>query len=315
LAAGAAVSPALPRIASAQAFPARQVRIIVPIAPGGAADISARLMAQWLGERLGQTFVVENRPGGSNNIGTEAVIRSAADGYTLLLANPVNAINATLYQKLNFNFMADTTAVGRIMQLPLVMVVNPKLPIRTVPELIAYAKASPGKINMASGGNGATGHVAGELFKMQTGVNMVHVPYRGEAPALVDVIGGQVQLTIVTIPSAIGYIQGGTLRALAVTTTGRVATLPEVPVMADFVTGYDASAWNGFVAPVKTPLDIIERLNREINAGLANDKIKARLAELGCSPYPASAAEFNRFIAAETEKWGKVIRFASIKPT
>jgi len=305
----------LPRLGRAQAYPARPVRIIVPIAPGGAGDISARLMAQWLAERLKQSFVVENRPGGSNNIGTEAVIRSPADGYTLLLANPVNAINATLYEKLNFNFIADTTAVAPIMLLPLVMVINPKLPVQTVPDFITYAKAHPGKVNMASGGNGATGHVAGELFKMQTGVSMVHVPYRGEAPALVDLIAGQVQATFVTITSAIGYIRAGTVRALAVTTRERLTALPDVPVLADTVPGYDASAWNGFVAPKHTPPEVIGTLNRQMNAGLADPKIKARLVELGCSPFSLSAPAFNKFIADETEKWGKVIRFASIKPT
>jgi tripartite-type tricarboxylate transporter receptor subunit TctC len=311
LAAGAAA--AIPRVAMAQAYPTRSVRIIVPIAPGGAADISARLMGQWLSERLGQSFVVENRPGGSNNIGTEAVIRSPADGYTLLLANPVNAINATLYPKLNFNFVADTTAVGAIMLLPLVMVVNPGVPARTVAEFIAYAKANPGKVNMASGGNGATGHVAGELFKMQTGISMVHVPYRGEAPALTDLIGGQVQVTFVTIPSAIGYIKAGTLRALAVTTVQRAPALSDVPMMADVVPGYDASAWNGFVAPKGTPPEIVDKLNRQMNAGLADQKIKTRLAELGCFPFPGSAAEFNKFIAEETEKWGRVVKFSGAK--
>jgi tripartite-type tricarboxylate transporter receptor subunit TctC len=309
-----AAATALTRPALAQTYPTRPVRIVVPIAPGGAADISARLMGQWLSERLGQSFVIENRPGGSNNIGTEAVIRSPADGYTLLLANPVNAINETLYaNKLNFNFLADTTAVGAIMLLPLVMVVNPSVPARTVPEFIAYAKANPGKVNMASGGNGATGHVAGELFKMQTGVSMVHVPYRGEAPALTDLIGGQVQVTFVTIPSAIQYIRAGILRALAVTTAQRAPALPDVPVMAEVVPGYDASAWNGFVAPKATPADIIERLNTEMNAGLADPKIKTRLAELGCFPFPGSAAAFNRFIADDTQKWGKVVKFSGAK--
>ena len=313
LAAGAAALPLASHGAWAQAYPARPVRLIVPFGPGGGTDIVARLIGQWLSERTGQQFVIENRPGAGGNLGTEAVVRATPDGYTLALIGAPSAINATLYPNLSFSFIRDIAPIAIIVRFPNVMVVNPSVPAKTVPEFIAYAKANPGKVNMASGGNGATGHVAGELFKMQTGAPMVHVPYRGEAPALTDLIGGQVQVTFVTTPSAIGYIKAGTLRALAVTTVERAPALTEVPVMADFVPGYDASAWNGFVAPKGTPPDIVDMLNKEITSGLADQKIKTRLSELGCSPFPKTAAGFQTFIVEETEKWGKVVKFSGAK--
>jgi tripartite-type tricarboxylate transporter receptor subunit TctC len=311
LAAGAAALPALPRIARAQAYPSRTVRIIVPVAPGAGIDIVARLIGQWLSERFGQPFVIENRPGGGTNIGTEAVIRSAADGYTLLLVTPANAINATLYDKLNFNFIRDIAPVAGITRESLVMVVNPSVPAKTVPEFIAYAKANPGKLNMASGGIGTISHMSGELFKMMTGINMVHVPYRGAAPALTDLIGAQVQVMISSMPASIQYIRAGNLRALAVTTAMRSETLPDIPTVSEFLPGYEAPTWYGIGVPKNTPADI--KLNKEINAALADPKMKARLADLGGAVLPGSPADFGKLIAEETEKWAKVIRAANLK--
>jgi tripartite-type tricarboxylate transporter receptor subunit TctC len=314
LAAGAAALPALSRMARAQAYPSRPVRLIVPLAPGGATDIIARLMGQWLSERLGQPFVIENRSGGGGNIGTEAVVRSMPDGYTLLLVGPSNAINATLYERLNFNFIRDIAPVAGITRVPNVMVVNPSVPAKTVPEFIAYAKANPGKINMASAGNGTSQHVSAELFKMMTGVDMFHVPYRSGGPALTDLLGGQVQVMFPATISSIEYIRAGRLRALAVTTTTRSEALPDIPTVAEFVPGYEASGWVGIGAPKNTPVAIIEKLNREIDAGLADSKMKARLADLGGTVHPGSPSDFGKFIADETEKWATVIQFAGIKP-
>jgi tripartite-type tricarboxylate transporter receptor subunit TctC len=314
LAAGAAALPAISRMARAQAYPTRPVRIIVGFAPGGAADIMARLIGQWLSERLGQQFVIENRPGAGGNIGTEAAVRAPADGYTLLLAHSINAINATLYEKLNFNFIQDIAPVTSFASGALVMVVNPSVPARTVPEFIAYAKANPGKINMASQGVGSTGHVSGELFKMMTGVNLVHVPYRGAGPALIDLLGGQVQVMFPATVSSIEYIRAGRLRALAVTAATRKDALPDIPTVGQFVPGYEASNWYGIGVPTGTPAEIIGKLNKEVNAGLADAKMKARLADLGETPFPGSPADFSKLIADDTEKWGKVIRAANIKP-
>jgi tripartite-type tricarboxylate transporter receptor subunit TctC len=314
LAAGAAALPAVSRIAWAENFPTKPVRWIVPYSPGGATDIQGRLLGQWLTERLGQPFLIENRPGGGGNIGTEAVVRAPADGYTLLLVGPPHAINATLYEKLNFNFIRDIAPVAGIMSVANVMVVNPSVPAKAVPEFITYTKANPGKINMASSGNGSSAHVAGELFKMMTGVDMVHVPYRGNAPALTDLLGGQVQVYFVTTPASIEYIRAGTLRPLAVTTATRSDALPDVPTVSEFVPGYEASAWYGVGAPKNTPAEIIDRLNKEINAGLADPKMKVRLAELGGTVLPGSPADFGRLIAEETEKWAKVVKFSGARP-
>ncbi|HLK80168.1 MAG TPA: tripartite tricarboxylate transporter substrate binding protein [Xanthobacteraceae bacterium] len=313
LAAGAAAVPAAARAALAQAYPARPVRIIVAAAPGGANDVVARLMAPWLSERLGQ-FIVENRPGGSNNIGTEAVVRAPPDGYTLLLVDSTAAINATLYDKLNFVFLREIAPIAGILRLPYVLVVHPSVPAATVPQLIAYAKANPGKINMASPGTGTGPHVAGELFKMAAGIDMVHVPYRGGGPVMTDLLGGQVQVLFGTTSLTIEQIRAGRLRALAVTTAARWEGLPDVPTVGDFLPGYEASSVFGLGAPAATPAEIIDRLNREVNAGLADSRIKARLAELGGTVLPGSPADFGRLMAQETEKWGKVIRAASIKP-
>jgi tripartite-type tricarboxylate transporter receptor subunit TctC len=314
LAAGAAALPVTSRFAFAQAYPSRPVRIIVGFAPGGGVDISARLIGQWLSERLGQQFVVENRPGAATNIATEAVVRAPPDGYTLLLVNSVNAINATLYDRLNFNFIREIAPVAGIMVVPNVMVVNPSVPARTVPAFIAYAKANPGKINMGSGGSGGGSHVAGELFKMMAGVNLVHIPYRGAGPALVDLLSGQVQVMFVTMPSSIEYIRAGKLRALAVTTATRSPVLPDLPTAAEFVPGYEFSFWYGIGAPKNTPGEIVDKLNTEINAALADPKMTARLADLGGTVLTGSPADFGKLIADETEKWGKVIRAANIKP-
>jgi tripartite-type tricarboxylate transporter receptor subunit TctC len=314
LAAGAAALPAISRVARAENYPTKPVRWIVPYSPGGATDIQARLLGQWLSERLGHPFLIENRPGGGGNIGTEAVVRAPADGYTLLLVGPPHAINATLYDKLNFNFIRDIAPVAGIMSVANVMVVTPSVPAKTVPEFITYAKANPGKINMASSGNGSSAHVAGELFKMMTGVDMVHVPYRGNAPALTDLLGGQVQVYFVTTPASIEYIKAGTLRPLAVTTATRLDALPDVPTVGEFVPGYEASAWYGVGAPKNTPAEIIDRLNKEINAGLADPKMKVRLAELGGTVLPGSPADFGRLIAEETEKWAKVVKFSGARP-
>jgi tripartite-type tricarboxylate transporter receptor subunit TctC len=314
LAAGAALLPAVSRIATAQTYPARPVRLIIGYPPGGSADITARLLGQWLSERLGQPFIIESRPGASTNIATEAVVHAPPDGYTLLLVAPANAINATLYEKLNFNFIRDIAPVAGIISFPNVMVVNPSVPAKTVPEFIAYAMANPGKLNMASSGNGSTIHVSGELFKMMTGVNMVHVPYRGGAPALTDMISGQVQVMFDNVPTSIEFIRAGKLRALAVTTATRSEVLPDLPTVADFVPGYEASAWYGVGVPKGTPDDIIEKLNKEINAILADPKAKARLADLGASLLAGSPADFGKLVADETEKWGKVVRFSGAKP-
>jgi tripartite-type tricarboxylate transporter receptor subunit TctC len=288
--------------------------LIVPNAAGGPQDILGRLMGQWLSERLGQPFIVENRPGAGTNIGTEAVVKAQPDGYTLLLINAASAINATLYEKLSFNFIRDIVPVAGITRDHLVMVVNPSVPAKTVPEFIAYAKATPGKINMASAGNGAPSHIAGELFKMMAGVNILHVPYRGAAPALTDLVGGEVQVYFSPMPSSIEYIKTGKLRGLAVTTATRSEVLPDIPTIGDFLPGYEASTWSGVGAPKNTSTEIVDTLNRQINAGLRDPKLKAQLAELGGMILPGSPADFGKLIAAETEKWGKVIRAANIKP-
>jgi tripartite-type tricarboxylate transporter receptor subunit TctC len=313
LAAGVATLPALPRVARTQTYPARPVRILVGFTAGGAFDIVARLMAQWLSEQLHQPFIVDNRPGASTNIATEAVVLAPADGYTLLLGGATNAINATLYQKLSFNFIRDIAPVAGVVRLPNVMEVNPSFPAKTVPEFIAYANANPGKINMGSPGNGTSQHLAGELFKMMTGVDLVHVPYRGAAQSLGDLLGGQVQVSFDPLAASIEYIRSGKLRALAVTTAARSEALPDLPTVGDFVPGYEASGWNGVCAPKNTPIEIIEKLNKEINAGLADPKIKARLANLGVTTLAGSSADFAKLIAEETEKWGKVVRATNIK--
>jgi tripartite-type tricarboxylate transporter receptor subunit TctC len=309
----AAAWPAVSRVARAQAYPSRPVRLAVGAPPGGGHDIVARLIGQWLSERLGQPFVIDNRPGGGENIVTEAVVRSSPDGYTILLVTGTNAINTTLYEKLSFNFNRDIAPVAGITRAPEVMVANLSVPSKTVPEFIAYAKANPSKLNMASGGIGTPSHVAGELFKMMTGVNTVHVPYRGVAPALTDLIGGQVQVMFGASTSSIGHIKAGRVRALAVTTATRSDALPDIPTMGEFVPGYEASIWYGVGAPKDTPADIVEKLNKEINAGLADPKIKARLADLGGAVLALSPADFEKLIAAETEKWAKVIKFMGIK--
>jgi tripartite-type tricarboxylate transporter receptor subunit TctC len=314
LAAGATALPAASRIARAQSYPTRPVRIVVGYAAGGGTDLVARLMGQWLSERLGQQFVIENRTGAATNIGTEIVVRAPADGYMLLLAHTANAINATLYEKLNFNFIRDITPVAGIIRVPSVMVVNPSLPAKTVSEFIAYAKANPGKINMASGGAGGPDHMSGELFKTMTGVNMIHVPYRGLSPALTDLLGGQVQVIFSSLPAAIEYIRADKLRALAVTTATRFEGAPDIPAVGDVVPGYEASQWYGVGVPKNTPVEIIEKLNKEINAGLANPKLKAQLADLGGTALPGSAADFGKLIAEETEKWAKVVKFSGAKP-
>jgi len=312
LAAGAAALPTVPRVARAQAYPVRPVRIIVPYAPAGVADIMARLMGQWLSERLGQQFIIENRPGANGNIGTEAVVRAPADGYTLLMVGSWNAINATLHDSLNFNFIRDIAPVASIGRGPNVMVIHPSFPAKTVPEFIAYAKANPGRVSMASVGNGSPPHICGELFKMMAGVDMVHVPYRGGGPALTDVLGGQVQVYFATTASSVEYIRAGKLRALAVTTATRSEALPDTPAMSEFIPGYEASGFYGLAAPKNTPAEIVDKLNNEINAALADPKMKAQLAEFGGVPMPMTPADFGRLIADETEKWGKVVRFAGI---
>jgi len=313
LAGSALALPAVSRMALAQAYPSQPVRIIVGFAAGSGSDIFARLMAQWLSERIGQTVLVENRAGGGGNVGTESVVRAPADGYTLLQWVPGNMVNNTLYQNLNFNFLRDIAPVAGTARTPYVVVVNPELPVRTVPELIAHAKANPGKLNFASAGVGTGIHMAGEQFKMMAGVNMVHVPYRGAGNAMTDLIGGQVQLMFDTMAASIPHIRGGKVRALAVTTAARSALLPDLPTVADFVPGYEASGPFGLGAPKDTPPAIIEKLNREINAVLADPKVKARLADLGSEPLTGSPAEIGRMLAGETEKWAKVIRAANIK--
>jgi tripartite-type tricarboxylate transporter receptor subunit TctC len=314
LAAAAAAFPAVSRIARAQTYPTRPVRLVVGFAAGQGADTLARLMGQWLSERLGQQFVIENRPGAGGILGTEVVVNALPDGYTLLQVTPGNAINATLHEKLNHNFIRDAVAVAGIARVPQVMLVHPTFSAKTVPQFIAYAKANPGKLNFAAAaGNGSMTHVAGELFKMMTGVDMLHVPYRGSPLALTDLLGGRVQVMFDAITSSIEHIKTGKLRALAVTTAMRLEALPEIPSMSEFVPGYEASGWNGLAAPKNTPAEIVDRLNKEINAALADAKMKARLADLGATVMPGSPADFGKHIAAETEKWGKVIRAANIK--
>jgi tripartite-type tricarboxylate transporter receptor subunit TctC len=314
LAAGAAALPAVSRIAWAQAYPSRPVRIVVGFAPGGPADIIARLISQWLSERLGQQFIVENRPGAGSNIGTEAVVRAPADGYTLLLITSTNAINTTLYAKLNFNFIRDIEPVASLLRTIYVMAVHPSVPAKTVPEFIDYAKANPGKINMASGGIGSAPHIYGELFKTMTGFDLVQVHYRGTGPAFVDLLAGQVQIMFVNTAASIEYIRAGRLRALAVTTATRSEALPDIPTVSEFVPGYEASGWQGIGAPRNTPTEVIDKLNREINTALADLKIKEQLADLGAIVFANTPADFGKLIAEETEKWGKVIKFAGIKP-
>jgi tripartite-type tricarboxylate transporter receptor subunit TctC len=314
LAAGTVALSAGSRIARAQGYPSRPVRIVVPFAPGGSTDITARLIGQWLSERLGQQFLTENRPGAGSNIGTELVVNAPPDGYTLLLVGASSAINVTLYEKLNFNFLRDITSIAGIISIPFIMAVGPSFPAKTVSEFIAYAKGNPGKVNIASGGNGTAGHLSGDLFKMMTGVNMVHVPYRGEAAALTDLLGGQVQVMFATVPASIEYIKAGKLRSLAVTAATRLDALPNVPPVGDFLPGYEVSAWQGVGAPKNTPAEIIAKLNNEINTGLADPKLKVRLADLGGTVIAGSPAEFGKLIADEAEKWGQVIRAANIKP-
>jgi tripartite-type tricarboxylate transporter receptor subunit TctC len=315
LVAGAAVFPAVSQIAHAQTYPSRPVRIVVPFAAGGPTDIVARLIGQWLSERLGQQFIVENRPGAGGTIGTEAVVRSPPDGYTLLLVAAYNVINAALYDNLSFSFVRDILPVASIVGIPLVLLVHPSLPARTVPEFIAYAKANPGKINMASSGVGATPHVSGELFKMMAGVDLIHVPYRGSAPALTDLLGGQVQVMFDFIPSSIEYIRSGKLRGLGVTATARADALPELPTVAEFVPGYEASGWFGLGVSENTPAGIVDVINQQTNAILADGKSRARLADLGGTVLAGSPADFAMFIAAESEKWAKVVKFSDAKPT
>jgi tripartite-type tricarboxylate transporter receptor subunit TctC len=313
LAAGAAALPAVPRIARAQAYPTKPVRLIVGFAPGGATDIAARLMGQWLSEQFGQQFVIENRTGASTNIATEAVVRAPADGYTLLTVTASNAINATLYDKLPFNFIRDITPVAGIIRYPLVMQVNPSFPAKTVAEFITHAKSNPGKTSYGSGGVGSSIHVASELFKMMTGVEMIHVPYRGGNPAMTDLIGGQIQVLFNPLPESIAHIKAGTLRPLAVTGATRSDVLPEIPTVGDFVPGYEASALQGMGAPRNTPAEIVDKLNQAVNLGLADPKLKARFTDLGATVFPVSPAGFGKFMAEETEKWGKVIQFSGAK--
>ena len=311
---GIVAAAAFPQFALADNYPTRSVRIIAGFAAGGGVDITARLIGQWLADRLGQSFVVENRAGAGGNIGTEAVVNAAPDGYTLLLATVPNAVNASLYEKLNFDFIRGIAPVAGIIRVPMVILLHPSVPVRTVPELISYAKANPGKINMASAGNGSAPHMAGELFKMMAGVNLVHVPYRGQGPALTDLLGGEVQVLFATAPGTTDYISTGRLRALAVTSAARAEVLPELKTVADFVPGYEASQWYGLGAPKNTPAEIVDKLNREINAAIADPGMKARLAAIGGEPLPGSPAEFGKLIAEETEKWGRVVRAAGIEP-
>jgi tripartite-type tricarboxylate transporter receptor subunit TctC len=313
LVAGAAALPAVSRMAWAQAYPVRPVRIIVGFASGGPADILARLVGQWLSERLGQPFVIENRLGAGSNIAAEAVVHAPADGYTLLLVANPQAINASLFDKLSFNFIRDIAPVAGIDREPFVMLVQPSFPAKTIPEFIAYAKANTGELNMASSGNGTASHVSGELFKMMAGVDLVHVPYRGGAPALTDLIGGRVQVTFLPTGGTIQHIRSGTLRALAVTSAARSETFPDVPTVAEYIPGYESSAWFGIGAPSGTPADVVEKLNKEINAALADPKVKARLADLGGTAIAGSPADFGELVIDETEKWAKVIKFAGVK--
>jgi len=312
-AASAAAIPAMPHVVAAQAYPSRPVQMIVPFPPGGPADITARTVGQWLSERLGQPVVIENRPGAASNLGTEAEVRATPDGYTILLAVTSQAINATLYENLNYNFMRDIAPVAGIMRVPHVMEVAPDFPAKTVPEFIAHVKANPGKVNFASGGNGSGAHVAGELFKMMTGVQMTHVPYRGEASAIPDLLAGQVHIVFAILSGSIGNIQAGKVRALAVTTTARSPVLPDLPAVAETVPGYDVSSWQGIAAPKDTPKDIVDRLNQAMNDGFSDPKIKARLTALGGTPRSGPPAAFAKLIADETEKWSRVVKFAGAK--
>lgn len=314
LAAGAAALPALPRVASALDYPTRPVHIVVGFAPGGATDIVARLIGQWLSERLGQSFLVDNRPGATTNIAAETVVHSAPDGYTLMAFSITNTINPALFTKLNFNFARDMSAVAGVMSTPMVLEVNPAIPVNSIPELIAYAKANPGKISLGNYGIGSTSHVVGELFKMTAGINMVDVPYRGAAPMLSDLLGGQIQVAFDALPGSIAHIRAGKLRALAVTTASRSSALPNIPTLSEFVPGFEASAWVAIGTPKNTPAEIINKLNREINIALADPKIVARFTDLGATALTNSPAELDKFVVAETEKWAKVIRFANIKP-
>jgi tripartite-type tricarboxylate transporter receptor subunit TctC len=314
LAGAAAGACVLPRVAHAIDYPTRPVRLIVAVAAGGGADIVARVIGQWLSERLGQQFIVENRPGGGTNIGTEMVARAPADGYTLLLVNLTHAINATLYERLNYNFIRDIAPVAGIVGVSNVVEIHPSVPAKTIPEFIAYAKANPGKINMGSAGNGSSSHMAGELFKMMAGVNLVHVPYRGQGPAMTDLLGGQLQVIFATTPGTTEFVRIGKLHALAVTTATRAEALPEVPPLADFLPGYEASQWYGLGAPKNTPAEIVDRLNREVNAALVDPKMKARLAEFGGTGLPGSPADFGKLVAEETEKWAKVVKFSGARP-
>jgi tripartite-type tricarboxylate transporter receptor subunit TctC len=314
VAAGAVGAAVFARPTYALDYPVRPVRIVVAVAPGGGADIVARLIGQWLSERLGQQFIVENRPGGGTNIGSEMVVRAPADGTTLLLVNLTHAINATLYDKLNYNFVRDIAPVAGIIGVANVVEVHPSVPAKTIPEFIAYAKPNPGRINMGSAGNGSSSHMAGELFKMMAGVNLVHVPYRGQGPALTDLLGGQIQVIFATTPGTTEYVRIGKLRALAVTTATRAAALPDVPTLAEFVPGYEASNWYGIGAPRNTPAEIIDKLNREINAALADPRMTARFADLGGTVLPGPPAEFGKLVAEETAKWAKVVKFAGIRP-
>jgi tripartite-type tricarboxylate transporter receptor subunit TctC len=314
LAMGAVALPALSRVTSAQAYPTRPVRIIVAVPPGGPIDMSARLIGQWLSERLGQPFIIENRAGAAGNIGTEAAVRAPADGYTLLLAFAASAINAALFDNLNYNFIRDIAPVASINHIPLILEAHPAFPVRTAGELIAYAKANPGKVNIATPGTGTAPHVAAELFRMMTGVDVVTVRYRGTAPALIDLLSGQVQVMFDAVPTSIEHIRTNRLRALAVATKTRLAVLPDVPTVADSVPGYEAAGWCGLCAPRNTPRDIVDMLNKEVNAALADPRIKARLDDLGATPFAGSPSDFAAFIATETEKWSKVIKFANIKP-
>jgi tripartite-type tricarboxylate transporter receptor subunit TctC len=314
LATGALAAPAIARHAVADAYPSRPVRLIVGFTPAGGNDIVARLMGQWLTERLGQTFVIENRPGAGTNIAAEAVINSPSDGYTLFVTNLSNAINATLYAKLNFDFMRDMLPVAGIAQAPAVLAINSAVPAKTVPELIAHAKANPGRINMGSAGIGSTGHIAGELLKMMAGINLIHVPYRGNAPALTDLMAGQIEVLLPSLGSSIEYVKTGKVVALATTGERRSDALPDLPTVAETLPGYEASSFYGIGAPRNTPAEVVEALNKAVNAGLADPRLKVRLADLGSVPLPGPPATFGKLIADETEKWGKVIRFAGIKP-
>jgi tripartite-type tricarboxylate transporter receptor subunit TctC len=314
LAAAGAAAPAFSHLALAEDYPTRPVRIVAGFAAGGGVDITARLIGQWLNERLGQSFVVENRTGAGGNIGTEAVVTAAPDGYTLLLATVPNAVNASLYNNLKFNFIRDIAPVAGIIRVPMFVMVHPSVPAKTVPELIAYARANPGKVNMASAGNGSAPHMAGELFKMMAGVNLVHVPYRGQGPALTDLLGGEVQVLFATAPGTTDYVATGKLRALAVTTATRAQVLPDVPPVTDFVPGYETSQWYGMCTPSKTSTEIIGKLNKEINAAIADPGMKARLAAIGGEPLPGTPAEFGKLISDETGKWAKVVQAAGLKP-